>query len=104
MTFGPTVVGCAPPKTNLVIDIPTELRISEVCCVGLSVQGMLAIRNPNPSWVQLRLTVVSVVVDDRNLDLRTALPFVFNEQLVIKPNSKESVPVSLDLTKDITID
>ena len=85
------------PAQDLVnpIHVVSELRISEVCCVGLSVQTTLSVKNTSTRWQQVLISVASATLDGRELDTSRPVPFIMKEKIFMEPNSQEDVQVIL---------
>lgn len=80
--------------THVTVEAPLELRIPEVCCVGLSVQAMLPLKNPTDRWLHVHLKVLTLEVDRSPHDPEKVIPFVMKEKVIIEPKTTEVVKVS----------
>ena len=90
----------APPAAKTrgrsLLELPPELRMCEVCCVGLSTVGLLPLHNPTPRWLHAHLTISTLTVDGQDVDPQRHLPFVMKEKVVIEPSSTENIKVCID--------
>lgn len=83
----------AEPLVPLAMEVPSQVMLREVCCVGLSTQGSLPIRNSSAHWLQAHLQVTALSIDGQPADA-DALPFVMKERLTIEPEHTEDIKVS----------
>ena len=88
-------------ETPLCVEAPSELRIPEVCCVGLSTQAVLPLHNPSARWLHVDLEVVKIQVGNVKHDPTSIIPFVLKEKVIVEPHTTESIKV-LSLT-DISV-
>ena len=78
---------------TIVAEVPSDISVPEVCCVGLSSTAGLAIRNPSVRWLHVRIEIVSIQLDGQVQDPQRVLPFVMKEKCIIEPHGSETVKV-----------
>lgn len=78
----------------LSVEAPSELRIPEVCCVGLSTQAILPLHNPSHRWLHVDLNIIHINVGGLQHDPDTIIPFVLKEKVIVEPHITENIKVS----------
>ena len=71
------------------------MRFPEVCCVGLSTQGTIPVRNTTQRWLHAYLQVAALSVDGQDVDPLRQLPFVMREKVIVEPGTCEDVKVRI---------
>lgn len=73
---------------------PPELRIYDVCCVGLSAHDNLRIKNPTEHWIKVTFEVVKVTIDGQETSDCSACPFTLKSHAVVEPNHTQEIKVN----------
>jgi len=92
-----------PGNVNMSVIAPTELRIDNVCCVGLSSHGTLLLHNPTTHWMRVQLALAQIHINGQPADHNIS-PFVVRPKVTIDPNSTESVKVADSLWFIMSVD
>ena len=80
-------------ETNVTICAPHEVRMNDICCLGLSTQGTLPINNITNRWLDVRLSICSVTINGQAQDPDKSHPFITKEKAIIDPGNTEEVKV-----------
>ena len=73
--------------------VPLEVRVRDVCCVGLSTQDTLQVQNPSENWVKVTFEVTKVTVDGKPMNDCFTCPFSLKNKTLIEPKSSEEIKV-----------
>lgn len=75
--------------------VPLEVRVRDVCCVGLSTQDTLQVQNPSENWVKVTFEVTKVTVDGKPMNDCFTCPFSLKNKTVIEPKNSEEIKVEI---------
>lgn len=75
--------------------VPLEVRVRDVCCVGLSTQDTLQVQNPSENWVKVTFEVTRVTVDGKPMNECFTCPFSLKNKTLIEPKNSEEIKVEI---------
>ncbi|XP_071092273.1 centrosomal protein of 192 kDa-like [Haliotis cracherodii] len=82
-----------PRMSRTCIEAPSIVTFPDPCCVGISVETTLPLKNPTPRWLQCVIFVKELSLNGRGVDPETHCPFKMKNKLTIEPDSTENIPV-----------
>ncbi|XP_046585004.1 LOW QUALITY PROTEIN: centrosomal protein of 192 kDa-like [Haliotis rubra] len=82
-----------PRMSRTCIETPSIVTFPDPCCVGISVETTLPLKNPTPRWLQCVIFVKELSLNGRGVDPETHCPFKMKNKLTIEPDSTENIPV-----------
>ena len=101
LLFQPLILPISAPHcpisapVSVLVEAPPEVRVPEVCCVGLSARAVLPISNPSRHWLNVELCLVRLLVNMQEQDTQRTLSFIMKEKVVVEPNTTENIEVGL---------
>ncbi|ESN94581.1 hypothetical protein HELRODRAFT_164445 [Helobdella robusta] len=68
-------------------------KFSKVCCIGMSTESMILVKNVNVVSIQLEISMLSLSVDAVARDVDIVKPFIFKKKLTMAPQSEDVLKV-----------
>lgn len=76
------------------VEVPSVVNFSEVCCVGVSTKANITLKNTSDHWLECVMNIRELTVNEQDVDPEVKLPFMFNQKIIVEPQSKENIAVS----------
>jgi len=115
--FCPTDV-LSPTNSGLSLVVPHEVRVPDVCCVGLSSSCFFTVSNVAERWLSVCFELSDVNIGQMNgcnssgggrsdggrrIDGQTVAPFAVKRKATIEPRTSEEIKVPSNIFKFIGI-
>ncbi|XP_053103437.1 centrosomal protein of 192 kDa isoform X2 [Hemicordylus capensis] len=73
------------------VRVPEELKFPNACCVGLTSHTVLSILNPSDRWLQVSISLVSVMLNGKKVELLKQRCLLFKNKTIIGPCTTEEL-------------
>ncbi|KAJ7338662.1 hypothetical protein JRQ81_012564 [Phrynocephalus forsythii] len=73
------------------VKVPEEVKFPNACCVGLTSQTVLSILNPSERWIQVSISLLSIMFNGEKMEPQKHRCLLFKNKAVIGPCATEEL-------------